>query len=288
MIAVDCCAERNSSTKPDIASVYFLAGGPVAVPRASFPQVNFELCESLIDFGSMPVAPEMRDAVIRQCREAYNHALASVPMSFVGRHGRAAPLISSLQIGQGAKIEDMMTGSSVNAPGRVIVSAKWPTLHPYRLASLFVHEAVHQILYRDARQKTAFSVQSSAYSPWRFGLRPAIMVWHAYWTFAAQTAFLIEMLARDGGACRHDAGLAAFAAELHARVELCRESMQIFDILDKDESLRADAAISALVDLSALLPAEYGYGGLMERYAAQVQSDLEDWMQRATIHEHSA
>jgi hypothetical protein len=77
-------------------------------------------------------------------------------------------------------------------------------------------------------------------------------VWHAFWTFSMQFAFLCEALVEDGVRLKQiDPDILDFLAEMQARIELCSESLEAFEVLEEAERTKVELGLS-IVERTAL------------------------------------
>lgn len=264
------------------------------------PEVDFELAAELEQLDAVRLAPADEWAVAAQIGEAFEWCAARFPLCLRipagepragdanrpkgvveddcdGSHEDRA--IGRLKVARSARPGEYVTASSPHRLQQVFIAAPWPLSSPFRLASLFVHEAMHQGLYLRERSETPARPGSLAYSPWKGQLRPGRLVWHSFWTFMVQFAFLAEAFARETEVMLSaDPGLPDFLADMDSRIACCAQSLAEFEILQPAEAARVDAAGDALAALAERLDeATGGYCRRRAAFAAEVNAETERW-----------
>jgi len=248
-----------------------LVDGPVGPARSNFDasiQSHFP--------STLPVPETRRDAVGSEIDAACTLYKDAFPLAFLDETGRERPFISEIQIGHSVREDEVLTASSAGAPGAVIVVANWPLEKPIRLASLLVHEAMHQALYVRERLANPVRPGSLGYSPWKNTLRPGRMVWHAFWTFSTQLAFLHEFVRTLPESRRMDPGLAEFVADIWARLEICIDSVRGFELVDADEERTMTTVFRASEDRLAQSPSQELEDAIAKR-RADVETEFAAW-----------
>lgn len=250
------------------------------------PEIDFELAAELARLDGVRLAPGEERAVAAQIASAFAWAAARFPLALRVPGGETADpgrreirAIARLKVARSARPGEYVTASSPHRPQQVFIAAPWPLPTLFRLASLFVHEAMHQGLYLRERSQTPARPGSLAYSPWKGQLRPGRLVWHSFWTFSVQFAFLAEAVAAEGEAMLSaDPGLRDFLADMDARIACCARSLAAFEILRPAEAARVAAAGEAMAALAARLDqATEDYRRRRDAFAADVDAETERW-----------
>jgi hypothetical protein len=257
-----------------VADLVLLAGCHRMGPPAPSPEVTFDLSPTLIEYDSVPVEEARRAAVRAQLREAFDWCQQMVPLTACS--GRVVvPLIRRFAVGQNRGNRETLSASSGQERGNVLFSAGWPMAHIYRLASLILHEAVHQLLYDRESAASPVRSRSLGYSPWKDNVRPGRMVWHAYWTFTCQAAFVAEAFAAPDA--RSDPDLPRFLAEMLARLGICRQALATFDIVSKAEEERIDAAAGRLASLVPRFAGSEDFGRILAEQRTGAEEQYRRW-----------
>jgi HEXXH motif-containing protein len=216
--------------------------------------------------------------VRRQLAEAYAWCAARFPLSVRAPGGDGSVRsVSLLIVGHSRQRARLLSFSSPQAPGQVFIAADWPLSSPYRLASLLAHEDIHQALYVREAESSPVRPRSLGYSPWKGTVRPGRWVWHAFWTFTCQAALLGESLTRDRSLLERDPTLSRFVAEMMARVGVCLESLQIFDIVTTEELDRCRRAGSMLDQVADRLGGIPDFDQVRASARDGVSADFRDW-----------
>lgn len=253
--------------------LFRMAGGDPAAPPAAMPDLAFGLTRTLREYGSRPVPGAMRDRVREDFRRAHDWCQRRLSLA----PGADEALIARFVVGRNGAAADMLSASSGGERGVVVFSGSWPVDSPYRLASLILHEAVHQLLFRRQDRDDPVRGGSIGYSPWKDNARPGWLVWHAYWTFTCQAALLAEAIAAESGIAEEDPGLVGFVADIVARTEICGESLALSAIVGDRELRRAARAADRLATACAGIPAALDFPAARARCREQARGDYERW-----------
>ncbi|RSN73135.1 MULTISPECIES: hypothetical protein [Acinetobacter] len=169
-----------------------------------------------------------------QINEAYKWCIDNVPLSYVDG-ARTLPLIKSIIVGESIHKSELLTASSIQSVGNVILSADWPLPSIYRLGSLFVHEATHQILF--LREVEGYKVRNKSigYSPWKGTLRHGRLIWHSFWSFSCQLAFLFSRIFSEKQIIKEDESIIEYLANIFAKISVCYKELEERKILDCKE-----------------------------------------------------
>lgn len=244
---------------------------------AGTPQLRFGYTgTNFVDLGASIVPPQQRADVSRQLLEAYTWCAQRFPLSITSAAG-TRPSILELIVAHSRHENEVLSASSAQAPGIVFMAADWPLRSPYRLASLIAHECIHQALFVREREASPVRRGSSGYSPWKRSLRPGRLVWHAFWTFTCQSAMLGETLMRDRSLLDHDPGLPGFLTDMGARIAVCLQSLELFEIVPATEMERCTGAFTRLGDLFGDLVCVPGMEQLRTQSDTSAFAEYERW-----------
>jgi hypothetical protein len=252
------------------------AWGPSPAPA---PRLSFDLAPELLDHGASTLSAGERSLVSGQAMAAFAWCAARFPLQLPDQDGLPSWAIQEITIGRGAHPGEYLTASSPQRPYNILVAAPWPLPSIYRLASLLVHEAMHQALYDRERRGPVARIGSLAYSPWRQKLRPGRLVWHALWTFSVQFVLLGDAVVSEGSELLSaDPDLGAFLGEMAARLALCSQSLVDFDILDAVEADRAAQATALVIETAnALEVACPGFTEARSRWLDLATREIDAW-----------
>lgn len=242
------------------------------------PPLSFELGNNFRDFNCGSVLQENRLSVAAQLREAFVWCASRFPLSFRnGSDNHLQRSVLEFVVGHSKHHDELLSASSAQAPGVVLMSADWPLKSYYRLGSLIAHESVHQALF--AREGTLSPVRprSLGYSPWKNSLRPGRLVWHSFWTFACQFTMLGESLLKDNSLRQIDPKLTEFLGDMEARVLVCLNSLEIFDLVSSNEMEQCKCALSILNDVSEGLLAFSEYGQTLDIAKDSAFEEFQMW-----------
>jgi hypothetical protein len=238
--------------------------------RFGYAGTNFD------DLGASIVPPEHRANVTRQLFEAYTWCAHRFPLSIASAAG-TRPSIVELIVAHSRHENEVLSASSAQAPGVVFMAADWPLHSPYRLASLIAHESIHQALFVREQEASPIRSRSSGYSPWKKTLRPGRLVWHAFWTFTCQSAMLGETLTSDRSLLDNDPDLPGFLTDMEARISVCLQSLELFEIVSSAEMERCTSAFARLGDLFRDLASMPGIQQLRTHAGEAAFAEYERW-----------
>lgn len=254
---------------------------PDAVPE-HVPGICFDLSSELAALGSSPIASRLQEIVAGQLRAAYAWCTERFPLRMRDADMNPVSAILEIHAAHSAHVGEYLTASSPHRPYRIFVAAPWPLPSIYRLGSLLAHEAMHQGLYNRERIACVARPGSLAYSPWKQRLRPGRLVWHAAWTFSTQFSLLCDAMLSEGDAMLAvDPDLLNFIAEMEARIVLCIESLETFEVLDPDETGRVAESLAETAFLAQAMVEHHGdYASLRSRWSERVSQEIDDWSAR--------
>ncbi|MCG3769180.1 MAG: hypothetical protein JW384_00300 [Nitrosomonadaceae bacterium] len=207
------------------------------------------------EFDCTPVSDEPSQALAENhFHSAIEFLQSRVPFMIrrVGDGPLSAPIVEA-ELGQVLEPRKMLSASSPEAPGVIRFAAHWSSFELPRGAALILHESVHQLLYAKEAAASPVRLKSLAYSPWKQTIRPGRLVWHAYWTFAVQVGFLLELANQIPQVEVRVGELAA----MFARLEKCKESLTDFKILNDEEELRVVEGMKILRELTDKFSEEF-------------------------------
>jgi hypothetical protein len=242
------------------------------------PRIDFALASELQALGAHVVPEARRPHVVSQVLDAFSWCSDRFPLGLRESPDSVIWAIQTLSIGHSAHEGEYLTASSPQRPYTVFVAATWPIHNRHRLASLFAHEAMHQGLYIRERNEAPTRRHSLAYSPWKQGLRPGRLVWHAFWTFSVQFVFLGQaVLEAFDEISSSDADISSFLAEMQARIELCAQSLDEFDVLRREERSRCEQGMHIVSSTTNQLRKITAYEESCLHWAAAANQEVEVW-----------
>lgn len=216
------------------------------------PEIDFDFARVFQDYGSKRVRGASQQMAADEFLEAYRWCANRFPLQKrVDR--RMVRSIDRVLIGQSLRPKELLSASSINAPGVVLFCAPWPLKSHYRIASLVAHESIHQALFVREIEATPVRSGSLGYSPWKRTLRDGRLVWHAFWTFACQYSFLSEEVLKGSEIPERDRTIWKFLAEMNSRLVLCEHSMREFAVVDNRELKRSRRAMGLVGGLTEKL-----------------------------------
>lgn len=244
----------------------------------AMPSINFELGTHFNKFNYRSVTREDRPAISERLTEAFFWCANRFPLS-VKTSSDSVPQQSIVQfvVGHSIHQDEILSASSAQAPGVVLMAACWPLKSPYRLASIIAHESMHQALYIRERISSLIRPGSLGYSPWKNSLRPGRLVWHSFWTFVCQFTMLSESVLEDDSLLQIDPKLTSFLADMQARILACSNSLSNFDIVASDEMEQCNSALSILDKISRELLVFPEYQSALKKAKDNVFEDFETW-----------
>ena len=241
------------------------------------PTMAFSSAQSLGDKVYTAVPTPLQGAARLTVARAYrwcssNFPLADRPKSDLGWR----PAITQIDI-RTTPEGQLLSASSAQAPGRLILGAPWPLKDFYRLGSLMAHEIVHQGLFLREAVDTPVRHGSLAYSPWRQTARPGRLVWHAFWTFTCQLAISIHALQHTPELFNDDQSIARFLAQIIPRLEICRDSLERFDVVTGAERRNCNRAHEIVSGLGLGRSTRYGLANVVAEEKSKAEADYEAW-----------
>jgi hypothetical protein len=241
------------------------------------PLFNFELAPYFTHLSCRGVPIEDRTRVTGQLTEAFLWCKGRFPLCFRDSSGARRPSITKFIVGYSVHKDELLSASSAQAPGSVLMAAQWPLKSIYRLASLIAHESMHQALYQRERVASPVRNASLGYSPWKNTVRPGRLVWHSFWTFACQFALLAESLCVERELLISDPALTNFLADMRARIFLCSNSLKDSAIVTDNEMRGCDEALLVLQNLCRDLHGFPGYSEAAALAEDKVFREYEEW-----------
>jgi hypothetical protein len=197
-----------------------------------------------------------------------------------GGDRRTMPLkVTPIEWGRVPGGEGMISASSPQCPGVIQLGVHDAPSHAFRVSSLLVHESMHQALYLREMRSSPFLENAVGYSPWKKRPRSARLLWHSWWTFASQYAFLIDALAGDPRIIDADTGLVKFTAERKAELEVTLYSIQsctTFLANEETACLEAARLLDNFTEDASFIP---GFAHAYELAANRTVSDLNKWIE---------
>ncbi len=172
---------------------------------------------------------------------------------------------------------ELLSASSAEVPGRILLGAPWPAECTYRLASLIAHEAIHQGLFVREAVATPVRRGSLGYSPWRRRTRPGRLVWHAFWTFTCQFSLLADAVTRRPAMLHEEPGLLGFIAAMPPRVECCLDSLTQFRVVDPPELDRCGDALHLVRTATGRLAAFPRFSAKLQEEEQTTANDYRAW-----------
>jgi hypothetical protein len=250
---------------------------PPRCPQSA-PQVSFELAVHFAGLSACAVAPGDRATAEKQILDAFWWCHPRFPLSVRRADGTVTPTIQQFRVGHALHEGELLSASSSQAIGTVLLAANWPLRSIYRLGSLVAHESMHQALFQREIDGGPVRRGSLGFSPWKNSLRAGRLVWHGYWTFSCQFALLGEAVLQTPKDMRLvDPGIDRFLAEMFARISVCRQSLSIFEILSDEGFQECEAAFSIVERISDRLSDSTEYGVLLEIVEREVFDEFESW-----------
>lgn len=208
----------------------------VALPRSTLqtsdlpsPEIEFDWDGGVGEFECLPILLDCKrlEATYR-FRDAFTYLNTLLPMKIRALDSTSFVVgVKVVQLGELDEPKRLVTGSSPHAARVIRLAAKWATVDNRHIAGVLLHESIHQFLYFKEKINSPLRQHSLGYSPWKFKERQGRLVWHGFWTFVVQVAFLLETLADgelSGNAFRE-------IAEDFARLEICIKSFEIFELI---------------------------------------------------------
>jgi hypothetical protein len=241
------------------------------------PFFDFDLLPQFTHLSCRVVSGDERRLAANQLTEAFFWCQRRFPLRLRAADGSHRASIRRFVVGYSTHKDELLSASSAQVPGMVLMAAQWPLTSIYRLASLVAHESMHQALYERERLASPVRNASLGYSPWKYTLRPGRLVWHAFWTFACQFTLLAEAATEEPELLMDDPELTRFLADMAARVCLCSESMMDFEIVSDDEARRCGDALLVVQSLCEELRDYPGYSEAATHAENEVFRDYEAW-----------
>lgn len=239
------------------------------------PQIDFGSPTRSAEYDHTAVPMELQSSARKLLRVAYRWCNDRLPLIVVAADNVCVPAIRCIRVSMTVN-NVLLSASSPDAPGQMLLGAPWPVKHPYRIASLMAHEAVHQALFCREWQMSPVRPGSLAFSPWRLTARPGRLVCHAFWTFACQCALLSEALV-DTPRMIEDSKLTAFVAEMTARVETCLASVQMFEVVTKEELSRCSQGAACVAEAVSAAAAVWDFRSELEIQRVAAGSEFREW-----------
>ena len=227
-------------------------------------------------------SPLEQEIISSQICQVFQWCIERFPLCIRKESKNIEQSITEFIIGYSLHKDELLSASSAQALGVILLSAPWPLKTPYRLASLIAHESMHQALYYREFENSPVRPSSLGYSPWKNCIRPGRLVWHSFWTFICQFVMLGENALKDQNLMNIDTSLAHFIADMQARIMICYESLKEFKILNSNEVIQCDHAIQILNNVGYSL-AEFSEYKLQLRIAEEnAFKDYSHWAKALT------
>jgi HEXXH motif-containing protein len=241
------------------------------------PSFNFNIEPHFAHLNWRPIPEGKRELAQDQLSAAFRWCGARFPLVLEDSTAVQRPSIAAFVVGESAHEDELLSASSAQAPGAVLMVAPWPLKCIYRVASLIAHESMHQALYERERQSSPVRRGSLGYSPWKYTLRPGRLVWHSFWTFLCQHTLLAECALLERDVLLNDPDLKAFLADMRARILLCADSLRDFDVLNLHELGQRGDALDILQELERDLRQVPGYSQISDWAEHEVFAGYEEW-----------
>jgi hypothetical protein len=246
------------------------------------PVIDFKV-DGQIDeypFHKVPKAIQAQARTI--ILNAYSWCNRGAPLTRINKpDNRIVQSINIFKVGQTVE-KAYFSASWPQELGVVTVAAFWPSMEFYEFASLIVHESMHQALYirEGSLASSTIRPDSLGYSPWKECLRPGIMLWHSFWTFAYQYVFLSESIFEDCRILREEPSVLYVLADMESRILLCRSSLSIFDIVDSKESDKCDKGLAIIRKISEKMNVYHEYSAARDRTNEKCVKKFNEWCRR--------
>ncbi|MGE4593409.1 hypothetical protein [Alcaligenes sp.] len=210
---------------------------------------------------------------------AWEFAKAHFPFGARIGEPQTTPLrVTRIDLGRAPNCEEIVSASSPQLPGFIQIGVPDKRSYALRISSLLVHESMHQALYLREIHSKPFIENALGYSPWKKRLRSARLVWHSWWTFAVQYAYLIQILSNEPSIIEVDPGLVKFTAERKAELEIAFFSIRSCNTFLESEAsacLEAATLVDTLTENASCVP---GFARAYELAAQSKATDFSNWI----------
>lgn len=247
----------------------------------TIPSFNFELGPHFGEFNLRSVSQRERPLVSARLTEAFLWCADRFPLCITNASNNTTQqTITQFTVGRSVHRNELLTASSAQAAGIVLIAARWPVKTFYRLGSLIAHESMHQALYVRENLSSPVRPRSFGYSPWKNSLRPGRLVWHSFWTFVCQFTMLSESVLDDNQILQMDPKLIAFLADMQARILVCHDSLRTFELVTSEELEKCDEALSILDEVARESPSQSNYQQHLAKARKSVFEEFDSWAHR--------
>lgn len=215
--------------------IYRLAAGDIELTyQNKVIETSFDLESVMPSYNCHNPINSKISSIKSQIYDAYDWCSKNFPLGYFADTS-TQPLIKSIIVGESFHKSELLTASSIQNMGNVILSADWLLSSIYRLGSLFAHEATHQILF--LREAGSYEVRNKSigYSPWKGTLRYGRLIWHSYWSFSCQFAFLSSRILSEEKIIKEDEGIIQYLADMFAKISVCYNELEERKIVDFKE-----------------------------------------------------
>lgn len=271
-------SKSESESESESCFVYSLAARSLVLnSQGNLPKLSFNLESVLPNSGFEKVDPVMINQIYSQVIEAYEWCSGKLPLCHVNQNNQCQPFIVSINIGKSANPSELLTASSIQNRGNMILAADWILPSIYRLGSLIAHEAVHQILFLRELQGSVIRENSIGYSPWKGTLRKGRLIWHSFWSFTCQFSFLAESVLKAEKIVCDDQGVLSYLAEIYAKIFICQFELAERTILIASESSACDIAFKVITEIKNEVVNKYKAATVYEEALSQEHSRYQTW-----------
>lgn len=253
------------------------------------PKLEYDNLKKMTDFDVLPVSLSLRETVSKQLLQAFCWASDRFPLSIdEAKTGLSQPTIESFAIAHSPREKEILSASSIQAPLHILLAVDWPLKSIYRLASIIVHESMHQALYVHERSFPSVRYGSLGYSPWRTTLRAGRMVWHAFWTFSVQYAVISDALLADNRIVQVDPDILNYTALMQERIRIALNSLELFDITAPPELRKCEQAVCVIDAIACELRQFPLYDKAEKKAATAAFNDYRLWAEAFENNSHAA
>lgn len=174
--------------------------------------------------------------------------------------------------------EQIISLATPQKPGLIQLGIPAHSSSAYQASCHLVHRSMQLGLYLREQHGGPVVANGFSYSPWRQRLQPNRLLWLAWWSHAAQYAYLARILTTERWTLAEDPNLLMQAAQERAKLEIAFLSLGQSGCLAESERHACEAS-RRIIDLATHeLSAVPDFNDARHRAAQQASDALEQWL----------
>lgn len=241
------------------------------------PIISYDLERVISDSAFTNVNQSLKRKIDSQIIKAYEWCGKTYPLYYSDGQNKIHRFIVSITIGNSAHRSEILTASSIQNIGNMILMADWPLPSVFRLGSLFAHEATHQLLFLREQAGETIRSRSVGYSPWKGTLRKGRLIWHSFWSFTCQFVFLSERVVLETEVYSQDKGILKYLAEMYSKLSICTEELIQRNIVSMEELSACETAFHEVTKIQKEIVSRFDNSELFCVLMEKEYNEYREW-----------